>query len=84
MNNPISSTLTGDTIFEETNDSTQSERDPKNDGVVLGQPAVEKPVTPLIPSTKAQVTEIPPTQNVQDPFKDDGNPPALDAQDLLA
>ena len=43
MDDPLPSTLVGDTIFEETDDSTQSEWDPKNDGVVLAQPAVEKP-----------------------------------------
>ena len=35
MDDPLPSTPAGDTIFEETNNSTQSERDPKNDGVVL-------------------------------------------------
>ena len=77
------STPAGDTIYEETNDSTQSERNPKNDGVVLAQPTVEKLVTPMIPSTEAQVANNPPTQNVQDPFEDDGNPPTLDTQDPL-
>ena len=43
MDDPLPSTLVGDTIFEETDNSTQSKWDPKNDGVVLAQPAVEKP-----------------------------------------
>jgi len=51
MDDPLLSTLAGDTIFEETDDSTQLEQDPKNNGVVLTQPAMEKPVTPLILST---------------------------------
>ena len=64
MDNPLLSTPVGDTIFEETNNSTQLERDPKNNGVVLAQPAVEKPLTPLIPSTETpQDVEIPPTQD---------------------
>ena len=53
IDDPLPSTPVGNTIFEETDDSTQSKRDPKNDGVVLSQLAVEKPVTPLIPSTEA-------------------------------
>ena len=77
------STPAGDTIYEETNNSTQSERYLKNDGFVLAQPTVEKLVTPVIPSIEAQVANNPPTQNVQDPFEDDGNPPTLDTQDLL-
>ena len=52
MDDPLPSTLADDTIFEETYNSTQSERDPKDDGVVLAQPTMEKPVTPLIPSNE--------------------------------
>ena len=85
MDDLLSSTPTGDTIFEETDTSTQSERDPKNDGVVLAQPAVDTPITPLILSAEApQVAEKPPTQNLQDPSsKDDENLTAQDAQDPL-
>ena len=53
MDGPMPSTPAGDTIFEDTNDSTQSERDPKNDGAVLAQPIVEKPITLVISSTEA-------------------------------
>ena len=52
MDDPLPLTLADDTIFEETYNSTQSERDPNDDGVVLAQPSMEKPVTPLIPSNK--------------------------------
>ena len=53
MDDPLPSTpIGGDTISEEIDDSTQSKRDPKIDGVILAQPAMEKPVTPLILSTK--------------------------------
>ena len=52
MDDPLPLTLADDTIFEETYNSTQSERDPNDDGVVLAQPTMEKPVTPLIPSNK--------------------------------
>ena len=51
MNDPLSMTSThGDTVSEETDDSTELERDPKDDGVVLAQLAVEGPVVPLAPS----------------------------------
>uniref|UniRef100_A0A7N2MDM9 Uncharacterized protein n=1 Tax=Quercus lobata TaxID=97700 RepID=A0A7N2MDM9_QUELO len=79
MDDLMPSTPAGDSIFKETDDSTQPEWDPKNNGVVLVQPAVEKPVTPVISSTAAQVAENPPTQDVQDLPKDDGNPLAPDA-----
>ena len=85
MDNPLPSTPAGDTTFEEIDDSTQLEWDPKNDSVVLAQRAVETPITPLIPSTEApQVAEKPPTQNLKEPSsKDDENLPAQDAQDPL-
>ena len=53
MDDPMPSTLAGDTIFEETDDSTQLERDPKNDGVILALLTVEKLVTPIISFTEA-------------------------------
>ena len=57
----------GNIVNEETNDSTQSERDPKDDGVILAQPAVEGPVVPLALSAK------------DPPPKDAGNLSAQDA-----
>ena len=74
---PYRQPLPSDTIFEETNDSTQSEWDPRNDDVILAQPTVEKLVTPLLPSTKdpPHDAEIPSTQDDQNPLKDDENPP---------
>ena len=64
-----STPMGGDTFNEETDDSTQSEGDPKNDGVILAQPAVERPVTPLIPSAEdlPQDIENPSTQDAQKP-----------------
>ena len=78
MDDPLPLTPAGNTTFKESDDSTQSEWDPKNDGVVLAQLAVDPPVTPLISSTEApQDAENPLTQDVQDPpSKDDENPPA--------
>ena len=73
MDGPLPTIPTsGDIVSEETEDSTQSERDPKDDDVVLAQPAVEGPVAPLASS-------------VDDPFlKDAGNPSVHDAQNLPA
>ncbi|KAK9994149.1 hypothetical protein SO802_023852 [Lithocarpus litseifolius] len=61
MDNPLLSTPIGDSILRETDDSTHLEPDPKNDGVVLAQLAVEKPDTYLIPSTEGQDAENPST-----------------------
>ena len=53
MDDPLSLTpAIGDTISKETGDSTQLERDPKDDDVILAQPVVERPITPLISSIK--------------------------------
>ena len=52
MDDPVPMTPAGaDTVNKETDDSTQLEWDPKDDGVVLAQPTVEGLVTPLVPST---------------------------------
>ena len=79
MDNPLPSTpVGGDTISEETDNSTQSEWDPKDDGVILAQPTMERLVTPLIPSTEdpSQDAKNPSTQDAQNPpSKDDKNPP---------
>ena len=79
MDDPLPSTpVGGDTISEETDDPNQSERDPKDDGVILAEPAMERLVTPLISSTKdpPQDVENPSTQDAQNPpSKDDKNPP---------
>ena len=53
MDDPLPTTpVDGDTDSEETSDSTHIEQGSKDDGVVLAQPAQERPVTSLIPSTK--------------------------------
>ena len=41
MDDPLPSTPTGDTIFEESDDSIESKVDPKNDSIILTQPAVD-------------------------------------------
>ena len=48
MDYPLPTTpARGDTINEEIDDSIELERDPKDDGVILAQPAVEGPVVSL-------------------------------------
>ena len=65
----------GDINFEETDESTQSKRDPKDVGVVLTQHVADLPVTPLIPSTNLLNVENLLAQDVQDPsLKNDENP----------
>lgn len=67
MDDLLSSTpVGGDTISKETDNSTLSEWDPKNDGVILAQPTMEKPITPLIPS-------------IEDPPCDAENPSTQDS-----
>ena len=48
MDEPLPSTPAGDTMQEETDDST--EPNPKDGSVVLAQPATNAPVTSLVPS----------------------------------
>ena len=64
IDDPLSSNLAGDTILEETDDSTESELDPKDDSVVLAQLATNPPVIPLVPSTKPLHVESPLAQDV--------------------
>ena len=70
MDDPLPLTL-GNTIQEETDNSTKS--NPKNDSVVLTQPAADAPVTSLVLSTEPLNVEDPIAQEIQE--KDDENPP---------
>ena len=71
MDDPMPPTPANDTTFDETNDSTESEPDPKDDSVVLAQPATNPPVIPSVPSTKPLNVEDPHSLDVQD--KNDEN-----------
>ena len=71
MDDPLPSTPAGDTIQEETDDSTES--NPKNDSIVLAQLVVDPSVTPLVPSTEPLNVENPVAQVTQE--KDNDNPP---------
>ena len=85
MDNPLLSTPASDTIFEESDDSTQSESSQKDDSVILAQPAIYHSVTPLIPFTDPQNAKNSLAQDAQDPpLKNDENLLAPDAQDPLA
>ena len=55
MDKPVPSTPTGDTIQEEIGDSTES--NPKDNSVVLAQPATNAPFTSLVPSTEPKNVE---------------------------
>lgn len=59
MDEFLPSTPFGDIVYEGIDDSIESEHDPKNDSVVLAQPAVKRIVTPLISSTEAPDAENP-------------------------
>ena len=74
MDDPLSLTPVGDTIQEDVGDSTESKSDPKDDSIILTQPTMDPPITPLVPSTEPLNVETL-AQDVQD--KDDKNP--LDA-----
>ena len=50
MDDPMPSTPTGDTVVGKSDDSTESDLPPKDDGVVLAQPATNPPVTTSNPS----------------------------------
>ena len=71
MDDPLLLTPVGNTILDKTNNSIESEPDPKDDSVVLAQPVADHPVTLSVPSTKPLNVENPP-QDVQD--KNDDNP----------
>ena len=68
MDDPLSRTPAGgDSFSDETDDSTHTKQDPKDDGVVLAQPTIEGPVAPLVPSA-----EDPPTKDAENPLAKDG------------
>ena len=64
MDDPLPSTPADDTILEESDDSTESKVDPKDDSVILAQPVVDQLTIPLTPSANLQNVEDPSTQDV--------------------
>ena len=85
MDDPLPTTPTRDDIVsEEIDDSIESERDPKDDGVVLAQPVVEGPITPLASSADDPPAHDTPNFAAQDTpnsFAQDAQNPT--AQDTL-
>ena len=57
---PASNTVIGDSV------STESDLPPKDDGIILAQPAANPPVTTSNPSIKLVDVENPPAQNKGD------------------
>ena len=60
------STPAGDAVIGKSGDFTESDLPPKDDGVVLAQPAVNPPVTTSNLSIKLLDVENPPTQDKDD------------------
>ena len=50
VDDPMPSTLASNTVVGESNDSTESDLPPKDNGVVLAQPTIDPPVTTSNPS----------------------------------
>lgn len=61
MDELLLSTPAGDTVQEETDNSTESNL--KDDSVVLTQPATDAPIISLVPSTEPVNFEEPVTQD---------------------
>ena len=61
MDEPLSSTPPSDTTLGESDDSTESEPDPKDDSFILAQPAADPSITSLTLSTVPQTVEDSPT-----------------------
>ena len=55
MDEPMPSTPASDTIQEEIDDFTES--NPKDDNVVLAQPAIDAPITFLVLSTEPEIVK---------------------------
>ena len=66
MDDSLPLTPTGNIILEESDDSIESEADPKDDSVVLAQTAMDQPTILLTPSANPPNAEDPSTQDVQD------------------
>ena len=66
MDDPMPSTLAGDTIVGESDDSIESDFPPKDDGIVLAQPAGDPPVTTSKPSIELLDMENPPARDKND------------------
>ena len=66
MDDPMPSTPAGDTVVGESNNSTELDLPPKDDGVVLAQPAADPLVATSNSSIKLLDVENPPAQDKDD------------------
>ena len=66
MDDPLLSTPAGDITLEENDGSSESTANPEDDGVILAQPALDKPIVPMTPSANPPNSEDPPTEEAQD------------------
>ena len=64
IEDPLPSTPIRDIILEKSDDSTESEVNPKDDSVILAKPVVDQLTIPLTPSANPQNVEDPSTQDV--------------------
>ena len=71
MDDPVPSTLAGDTIIGESDDSTESDLPHKDDGVVLAQPTTDPSVTTSNPSIGFLDVENPHIQDKDDKILND-------------
>ena len=66
MDDPMPRTPASNTVTGKNDNSTESDLPPKDDGVVLTQPAVNPPVTTSNPSIELLDVEKPPAQDKSD------------------
>ena len=66
MDDPMPSTPAGDTIVGESDDSTELDLPPKDDGVILAQPAANPTVTTSNLSIELVDVKNPPVQDKDD------------------
>ena len=67
MDAPMPTTPASDAVVGDSDDSTKSDLPPKDDGVILAQPAANPPVSTSNPSVEVLAVEKPSAQD-----KDDG------------
>ena len=66
MDDPMPSTPTGNTVVGESDNSTELDLPPKDDGIILAQPVANPPVTTSNLSIELLDVENPPTQDKDD------------------
>ncbi|KAK9999677.1 hypothetical protein SO802_019280 [Lithocarpus litseifolius] len=76
MDDPVPSTPMVDTVYVEDDDLGESGIPTRGDGVVLAQPALDKPAASKIPSSGPSNPEEFPADEIQDPKGDDAAPDA--------